>query len=58
MISLMNGYNEKGQKHGYWEHYWINEKLHSKGHYINGKLNGYWEYPNFSGNLIEKEFYL
>ena len=54
----MNGYNEKGQKHGYWEHYWINEKLHSKGHYINGKLNGYWEYPNFSGNLIEKEFYL
>ena len=40
----MNQYNEKGEPDGYWERYFINEKLSTKGTYINGKRHGYWEY--------------
>jgi len=37
-------YDNKGQKHGYWEVYWSNGNLCYKGFYQNGKLVGYEEY--------------
>ena len=44
----MNGYNSKGERHGYWEKYYPNGNLDYKGYYINDKRYGVWEsyYPN------------
>jgi len=44
--------NTKGQPHGYWENYWTNGKLDSKGYYINGKKHGYWERYLGNGELL------
>lgn len=40
----MNGYNDKGEKHGPWEEYYSNGNLYYKENYINGKLHGLREY--------------
>jgi len=34
-------YNDKGEKHGYWEKYHSNGDLMYKCFYVNGRLNGY-----------------
>lgn len=39
----MNEYNERLQKHGYWDLTNTYFNIYEKGHYINGKKNGYWE---------------
>jgi hypothetical protein len=40
----MNGYNDKGDAHGYWEMCYYYGKLHYRGNYYNGKRIGYWEF--------------
>jgi len=51
-------YNDKNQKHGYWEIYWQTGNLAFKGNYLNGQKIEYWEvyYPN--GDLSEKTYYI
>ncbi len=51
-------YNDKGEKHGYWEYYYYDGQLHFKGNYVNGKQHGYWEYYWSSGELKEKTYYI
>ena len=55
--NLINLYNEKGEKHGYWEIYYDNGKLYSKGNYVNGKEHGYWEVYWYNGELYYKGYY-
>jgi antitoxin component YwqK of YwqJK toxin-antitoxin module len=50
--NLINLYNEKGEKHGYWEEYWNNGKLESRGNYVNGKREGYWEMFHYLTNHL------
>ena len=47
----MNQLDDKGERHGYWEHYFNNKELSSKGTYINGLKNGYWEEYFLGGNI-------
>ena len=54
----MNQFNDKGQKHGYWEEYFLGGNLSKKGNYINDEYIGHWEWYDSDGNLYEKEFYL
>jgi antitoxin component YwqK of YwqJK toxin-antitoxin module len=53
----INQYNEKNQRHGYWEHYGINGKVYSKGNYHNGERVGYWEDYYSNGNILYKGNY-
>ncbi len=53
-----NQYNENGEQHGYWESYWSNGTLSSKGNYINGKQDGYWESYHYDGELYEQEYFI
>jgi len=47
-------YNDKGQKHGYWEVYHPNGQLGYKCVYINGNENGFEElYLNNYGKLTK-----
>ena len=56
-------YNEKGQRHGYWELYHSNGKLAYKGIYINGEDYGLREryFSNgqlrYKGNFINNKLY-
>jgi hypothetical protein len=58
----MNQYNNKGNHHGYWEHYWIgdfNQQFVAyKGYYNNGEMINLWETFNQNRELTNKEFYL
>ena len=55
----INPYNDKGQAHGYWEWYYNNGNLYSKGKYLNRKEIGYWEwYKPQSGELWLKEYFI
>jgi len=51
-------FNNKYQKHGYWEVYWFNGNLNFKGFYHNGKLVGYGEFNWYTGKLKEKKYYI
>jgi len=48
MKKVITSFNEKNQRHGYWELYWTNGKIFYKRFYVNGIENGYEEYyhPN------------
>jgi antitoxin component YwqK of YwqJK toxin-antitoxin module len=50
-------FNEKGNRHGYWEIYWPNGNLMLKGHYNNGTRHGYWEVYYHNGGLWYKGNY-
>jgi hypothetical protein len=50
-------YNDKHQRHGYWEMYWANE-LWYKRFYHNGKEIGYEEFYWYNGKLEEKKYYI
>ena len=50
--------NDKGEKHGYWEYYYYNGQLYSKGKYVNGNRHGYWEYYHTDGQLDSKIYYI
>jgi len=54
----INQYTHDGKKTGYWESYWANDKLESKGSYINDKKDGYWEWYWMNGNLWSKGSYI
>ena len=47
----MNGLNNKGERHGYWEKHYTNGKLFHKGNYVNDKEDGDWELYRPNGNL-------
>jgi len=51
--------NDKGQRHGYWEMYWINGNLSIKCVYHNGKEIGYegWYYY-VNGKIEEKKYHI
>ncbi len=53
----MNQFNEKNQRHGYWEIYYLNGKLAAKGTYINHKRHGYWEEFLVNGQLYWKGYF-
>ena len=57
MQSKLNQYDTKGDKTGYWEEYYDNGKLDSKGNYKDDEEDGYWEYYNENGGLIYKGSY-
>ena len=50
--------NEQGQRHGYWEDYYENGQLMSKGNYVNGKAHGYWKDYSYNGKLEYKTYYI
>ena len=50
--------NEQGEPHGYWEDYYANGQLSSKGNYVNGKEHGYWEWYYSNGQLKSKTYYI
>ena len=51
-------YNEKGERHGYWEYYHSNGQLSYKGNYVDGNPHGYWEYYWISGELKSKIYFI
>ena len=52
-------YNDKWQKHGYWEKYWLNGFPQYKGNYIKDKQSGYWEWYSISTSKItHKRYYI
>ena len=51
-------HNDKGEPHGYWEYYYSNGKLSSKGNFVNGEQHGYWEYYYYNGQLWAKGKYI
>jgi antitoxin component YwqK of YwqJK toxin-antitoxin module len=55
--NLINLYNDKGERHGYWERYYDNGQLSYKGNYVNGNKHGYWEIYFDNGNLYYKGYY-
>jgi uncharacterized protein len=54
----VNQYDIEGNKTGYWEEYYNNGNLHTKGNYVNGNVDGYWEYYHRNGNLLSKGNYV
>ena len=53
----MNKYNDKGERHGYWEVHNSNGKLCYKENYVNGKEHGLCEYYS-NGKLCYKANYI
>jgi antitoxin component YwqK of YwqJK toxin-antitoxin module len=53
----INQYNEKGNRHGYWEIYWPNGTVCFKGSYNNGIKIGYCEIYWENGELRQQIFY-
>jgi len=51
-------YNDKGQRHGYWEQNWANGQLMYKCIFINNKENGFEVYYSNYGKLTVKNYYL
>ena len=54
---IKNWVDKKGRKQGYWEIYWDNGQLHSKGLYENDIQNGVWEYYYDNGSLYSKKLF-
>jgi antitoxin component YwqK of YwqJK toxin-antitoxin module len=52
--NLINLYNENRERHGYWEFYYSDGQLCSKGNFVNGRKNGYWEWYYPDGKLGSK----
>jgi antitoxin component YwqK of YwqJK toxin-antitoxin module len=50
--------NENGNRHGYWEYYYDNGNLCSKGNYVDGKEQGYWEKYHSNGKLNQIIYYI
>jgi antitoxin component YwqK of YwqJK toxin-antitoxin module len=56
--NLINLFDEKGNRHGYWEKYYGDGKLSYKGEWVNGKEHGYWESYYDNGKLSYKGNYV
>lgn len=51
----MNEYNDKGERHGYWEYYSPTGQLYFKGNYKDDIWDGYCEvYYETNGNICYK----
>ena len=50
----INQYDNEGIKQGYWETYWENGEIESKGNYVNNIQDGYWEDYWSNGGLYYK----
>jgi antitoxin component YwqK of YwqJK toxin-antitoxin module len=57
-IIFVGEFDDNNQKMGYWEVYWDNDNLRSKGNYVKGKEEGYWEFYYSNGNFEMKGNYL
>ena len=53
-----NQYNIEGKQEGYWEYYYDNGKLMSKGNCINHFKEGYWEYYISNGELYAIKYFV
>jgi antitoxin component YwqK of YwqJK toxin-antitoxin module len=54
-IKFIGQFDENNQKTGYWEEYYSNGNLKSKGFYFNGIKDGYWIfYVMVIGNVSMK----
>jgi len=51
-------FNNKDQRHGYWESYWSDGKLSFKCVYHNGKRIGYEEWYDYFDGKLTKSYYL
>ena len=56
-IKFIGSFDVNNLKTGYWEIYYTNGNLYSKGNYINGLRDGYWEEYWIYGNLYSKGNY-
>jgi uncharacterized protein len=54
----INQYDYEGNETGYWEYYYSNDQIYSKGNYVNGKEDGYWEVYYDNGQLGSKGNYV
>ena len=57
-IKNIKPYNNKNQRHGYWEVYLPNGKLYYKGNYINNEQIGYWEIYEDNSKITCKEYHI
>ena len=57
-IKFVGEFDNNNQRTGYWEEYWDNGDLETKGNYINGLRNGYWENYYVNGIINSKGNYL
>lgn len=46
-----NQHDDDAKPHGYWEQYYSNKNLFTKGNYIHGNYDGYWEQYHNNGKL-------
>ena len=53
-VKQINQFNSQGNREGYWEEYYDNGQLSSKGHYVNGRREGFWEDYYDNGQLAHK----
>ena len=56
-IKFVGSFDENNRRTGYWEEYWDNGKLCSKGKYLNGLRYGYWGEYWYNGNVSLKGYY-
>ncbi len=52
-----NQRNKDGDLDGYWEYYYANGKLSSKGNYKDGKAHGLWE-TYINGSIVIKSIFI
>jgi len=51
-------YNNKNQRHGYWESYWDDGDLWYKSFFQNNKRVGYSEWYSYDGKFTRKTYNL
>jgi antitoxin component YwqK of YwqJK toxin-antitoxin module len=54
----INQYDMGGRKQGYWEDYYENGRIRSKGNYVNGIWEGNWEWYYDNGKISSKASYV
>jgi antitoxin component YwqK of YwqJK toxin-antitoxin module len=54
----INQYDMDGRKQGYWEYYYENGRIRSKGNYVNGIWEGNWEWYYDNGKISSKASYV
>lgn len=57
-LKKVNKVDSRGIRQGYWEHYYLNGQLRSKGSYVDGKREGYWGFYYDDGVLESKGRYV
>ena len=58
METKVNQRDVQGSKQGFWEEYYSNGNLWSKGSYLDDKETGAWEWYYYNGNFCRKGSYL